>query len=407
MPIEPPRSIPPQSPPITSDQTPLWAVPIARIGGIRFNVSYGVFAAAGVVLAAVMLTKDRPGNSDLPIATLVGIGGWGLGWIAQVLTYTLAVWACGLPIRVLTIGLLGIETAPRVWSAARTLIVSLSTLLSLLIVAMGLSLMGGYFTGNGIDWPEPSMAAPPLDLRVLDLQPPGNPTSAYALAPPRWRQDSIWSFAAWLCCFQAICQTFPLPRTLGRQMLAATIAICGHRLDLPSKTRLNRRCLIMLAIAMLGLAMAMLSQNSAGEFPRWIIAFALGVLIWSSSRHVDILRTMGGFDLALDSASIASSNPSSFNSVSRSSGSRRAATRLSVVSRARERFHRKRKLKRLREVMQQERTEAVDAARLDDILHQLHREGAESLSVEDRKILTRVSEQIRKNRSSGDSRRDT
>jgi hypothetical protein len=53
--------------------------------------------------------------------------------------------------------------------------------------------------------------------------------------------------------------------------------------------------------------------------------------------------------------------------------------------------------------MKRERGEAADAQRLDEILHRLHHDGVQSLSVEDRRILDRVSENLRRERGNQES----
>jgi hypothetical protein len=53
--------------------------------------------------------------------------------------------------------------------------------------------------------------------------------------------------------------------------------------------------------------------------------------------------------------------------------------------------------------MKRERGEAADAQRLDEILYRLHHDGVQSLSVEDRRILDRVSENLRRERGNQES----
>jgi hypothetical protein len=60
----------------------------------------------------------------------------------------------------------------------------------------------------------------------------------------------------------------------------------------------------------------------------------------------------------------------------------------------------RRQQQRLKEALEREHTEAVDASRLDDILRRLHSDGIDSLPEEDRKILERVSQNLRRERES-------
>ena len=55
--------------------------------------------------------------------------------------------------------------------------------------------------------------------------------------------------------------------------------------------------------------------------------------------------------------------------------------------------------RRIRIAQRNERAEAVDAQRVDEILNQLHDQGVESLTVQDRQLLEKVSANLRKQRS--------
>ena len=77
---------------------------------------------------------------------------------------------------------------------------------------------------------------------------------------------------------------------------------------------------------------------------------------------------------------------------------REIEARAGLISRIRGVIRARQDQKRLRKTLQQERNEAVEASRLDEILNQLHRDGIESLATEDRKILERVSKNLRQRR---------
>ncbi|MGB7325097.1 MAG: hypothetical protein WBD31_09510, partial [Rubripirellula sp.] len=332
------------------------------------NLSYGIFVAAGIVLTVVMIAKSQPGNSDLPQAASLGTLVWVAGWVLQSIVHTSASVMCGLPVGELTVGLIGVETSPRRWTPKKTLVVALSTIGSLLVLAMVFRLIGGGFR-------IPTLSDDTAGSLVTGLF----AMPSLGLAAP----DAMWKAAAWLCSLQAVCQIYPLPRSLGRQVYGALTAICGKRLDLPAQVRVFRRCFIVLAMLTMVLAMWSLAESKPTGLPSWPILFGLAMLLWVSSYRNDIVQILGEFALSTEAGSVA------------------PRRQPSLVAGIKERLNRKRRLKRLKAAMQQERNEAVDAARLDDILQRLHSNGKDSLSDEDQKILARVSDQLRKNRSRG------
>ncbi|TWU48214.1 hypothetical protein [Rubripirellula reticaptiva] len=370
MPVEQPPSVPPQPSQVARDRVPPWAVPIGSLGGMQLNLSYGIFVAAGIVLTVVMIAKSQPGNSDLPKAALLGTMVWVSGWVVQSIVHTFTVLGCGLSVGELTVGLIGVETSPRRWPPKRALVVTLSTMGSLVVLAMVFRLIGGGFQ-------IPTLSDDSAGSLVTGLF----AMPSLGMAAP----DAMWKAAAWLCSLQAVCQIFPLPRSLGRQTYGALTAICGTRLDLPAQVRVFRRCLIVLAMLTMVLAMWSLAQTTSTGLPSWPILFGLALLLWVSSYRSDIVQILRAFEFSTEA------------------GSSQSRRQPSLVAKVKERLNRKRKLKRLKAVMQQERNEAVDAARLDDILRRLHSGGKESLSAEDQKILARVSDQLRKNRSTGNT----
>ena len=61
-------------------------------------------------------------------------------------------------------------------------------------------------------------------------------------------------------------------------------------------------------------------------------------------------------------------------------------------------WSRRRQTRRLREAIQRERAEAIDAAQVDSILQRMHVSGVEEISAEERQLLQRVSDTIRRQR---------
>ena len=66
--------------------------------------------------------------------------------------------------------------------------------------------------------------------------------------------------------------------------------------------------------------------------------------------------------------------------------------------RRRERRNERARTEQLRATAAREQSEASDAARVDDILERMHQSGVESLTKEERELLSRVSEAIRRQR---------
>lgn len=334
------------------------AIPLGTWWNTNLYLSYGIFFAAAVVVAVGLVSRSQPGNSDLPRVVALGCVFWIAGWTVQLATHALVATLMGLRLGSLALGVFGIESAPRLWPASRTLIVSIATITSLLVLASFFRLVEGGFQMPVVsDAPENRWIAPSFGFTA---------------------HDSIWRSAAWLCCVQAAFQMFPLPRTMGRQVLAALASLCSRRLDLNSQVRVLQRCLMAVAIVTLILAIGILVRDeNQASIPRWPLFVFLSVLLWISCYRKDVSQIMAGFQSAAESSEGISS---------------------SLLSRVRSLIRTRRERKKILRTMQRERNEAVDAARLDEILHRLHSEGPSSLSDEDRVILDRVSNTLRQQR---------
>lgn len=330
-------------------------MPLGRLAGTRLGLSYTVFLAAAIVFAVALTFSGRPGNADLVHVTALGAAFWISGWLVQSVTYFALTWLLRLPLSHLSIGLLGVEAAPRNWSATKTLTMALGTLASLL-------LLGSFYRMVEGDFQMPVLSPAPA-------QPLAAPSIGFT------SPDSIWWSAAWLCWVQALCQIYPLPRTMGRHLVAACCGIASRRFDLSVQTLIFRRCIAMIALLTLVLAIALMSSEADRVFPQWSLLAMLGVLLWLSSRSSDVPTILLGFESV-----------------------REIEARAGLISRIRGVIRSRRDQERLKKTLQQERSEAVEASRLDEILNQLHRDGIESLAAEDRKILERVSKNLRQRR---------
>jgi hypothetical protein len=202
--------------------------------------------------------------------------------------------------------------------------------------------------------------------------------------------DSIWRSAAWLCFAQAVFQMYPLPRTMGRQMLAALAVISAPRLDVQTQAAIVRRCLSAVALVTLVVALALMSLGDQAAVVKWPIFVLLGLLLWGSSRAGDVTDFLEGFRIPQPSAEADSMDGQHHRQ--QDSRGRGVITSIGRVMRSR------RDRKRAKLALEQEHSEAADAQQLDEILIRLHREGIDSLDQKDRRVLDRVSENLRRQR---------
>ncbi|MFK8114035.1 MAG: hypothetical protein AB8B91_17665 [Rubripirellula sp.] len=348
---------PSRRPRILDDAADRWTMPIGRIAGTSVGLSYSVFFAAAIVVAVVLISARQPGsNSDLPRAAGLAVAFWCSGWLVQWITHFGVTRILGLPMRHVSIGLLGVDGAPRNWSASRTLMTALATVASLLVLGSLYRLVEGGF-----------------QMPVLSR----SPTNSWVTPSIGFTEhDSIWKSGAWLCWVQAICQMYPLPRSMGRHIFGSLSSLCGDRLSRETQVMIFRRSLLVISLLTLCVGMYLYGQPSRPWVPRWPLVMLLGVMLWMSTRSSDLPLMVEGF------------------------ASEEDPPRPSISATIREKVKEHQGQKRVKQAFDREREEAVDAARLDEILNRLHEHGQESLSEEDRQILSRVSENLRKERES-------
>ena len=123
-------------------------------------------------------------------------------------------------------------------------------------------------------------------------------------------------------------------------------------------------------------AVALIPIESDSPIQRWPILFLVAVMLWLSARGDDV-------ELAIWSLVNAET-------------SRRGPVQTSWYRRTVQNLHTISGRRRARRAYKQEHNEALDASRLDAILKRLHEQGEQSLSNEDRAVLRRVSETLRK-----------
>ncbi len=345
-----------------------WAVPLGRIGGISFSLSYTVFIAAAILVGVVLVVSGPPENTDLPRAAALGTLFWISGWGIQIVTHALLTWMSGLRESAINIGLVGIESSPRSWPPGRTFAISTLTVVSLLFLGAFYRIVDGGFQ-------VPVMA--PAEAPTFTA-----PSIGFA------KSDSIWLSAAWLCWVQALFQMCPLPRTQGRQVLTSIVGLSARRLDLGTQEAIVRRCLSLIAIATVMMGIFIATVDEPFYSSNWPLFILLGVLLWVSARAPDLAESLDGFR-SVDTLSHAG-EPSL----------QVGADKPGLATRVRESIRERGNRKRLKKAVAQERSEAVDAERLDQILTRLHQDGIEALDSDEREILERVSESLRRRRES-------
>jgi hypothetical protein len=208
-----------------------------------------------------------------------------------------------------------------------------------------------------------------------------------------------WIAAGWILCLQGFWQLLPVPQSLGRVGWSTAIGLFAQHPD-PGATervqaqyavRIVRWWLVACAAATLVLGTLAIHTSGISTQPggRALPAFAgialLALWLFLSTRNEDLFASQ----LTL------AGNQETGVLKSRM-GIRTVLHRWQTARRQRE------QTERLRAVAQRERAEANDAARADEILQRLHAEGPAALTNDERAILSRVSEAIRRQRARED-----
>ncbi len=342
------------------------ALSLLRVGGIQFQASLGVAIAAVVLTLFAIAASRSAGNADVP--RVVGLGAlfWVSGWLVQAITYLSISRLMGSPASKLCLGVLGVEVGPRRWPASRALLVALATIAALIVLGSFYRLIEGGFRMPQIVRSDQSIWSAP--------------SIGFA------KHDSIWRTAAWLCWVQAVLQFYPLPRTLGRQIVSALSAIVSANLEIPLQLTSLRRCLGAVSLLTMGITIISVLTESSFFGVHWFVFFGLSLLLWISTHSADLGLMLAGYrSHATEETGSPPEHPHSPPSQS-------------VLALIRDSLQLWKSRRRLRTAQRREQEEAINAQRLDEILTRLHRDGLESLSPTDRRVLDRVSENLRRQR---------
>ncbi|TWU24445.1 hypothetical protein Pla52o_23720 [Novipirellula galeiformis] len=340
-----------------SGEFPYASLPLGNVFGRRISISYWVMFAAAVIAGMVLIFGTGPANFDLSVASLLAAVTWLVGAGIQAAIY--AAYATRRD-AVIHFNLIGVSWNQDAMPGKRTLLAAITTLAALVIAGGGLIAIATVTGRSVAAGPESTFfAIPGLGMTAA---------------------DGMLGLAGWLLWIQAIAQLYPLRMTLGRHLIAALIVVVGPQLSHSVAAGLLHRMLLGTSVLMAIFAIVVLWFDRPLVMPRWPLLMLLAFGLSRSTSVVEARRLIESL----------SSVPRCEDPSDESPGS------LRLTYRIRGWFA----IRRARRVMQRERSEAVDAAKLDEILERLHENGPSSLSSEDRMILKRVSETLKKHRNS-------
>lgn len=398
-------------------------MPLGTFGGIRFSLSYSVLVALAVLAGVVAMVQHRPGDQDLPLIALIAVSIWAVGWIVQLIVQF---WLhLGTPAQSdsITIGLVGVELGNPLyrrdtWGTKWILVSAIATYFALAV--FGFSCLTIHMYSHAGD---SSAIVESLDPAAVgaksSVTDPGSLASwMEQLSKKSFGLDEVhncYLAAAWLLCFQASCQAFPLPHHLGRGVLAAIVALVSPQAPDVVRVAYFRRALFLIVGFTVALAMVTVMTDSEFSLPRWPILLLLAFWLWTSTRNPDVEDWIASIRVAssdparswLETSDLGADDDfeeSEFeeDDETRSPRTSRRSWLSGIVDSVR--LHQRRR--KARAAWEREREEAQDEAEFDQLLERIAAEGTESLSAEENALLERVSERARRDRetrSSGSS----
>ena len=312
-------------------------MPLFKLFGRMIMFAFSVPMGIVAFLVAMSVWSRHPASGEVLIACTLASIVWSFGIAIQAFIYG---WFCALPGQIIEIGLVGVRWHPSLSQCQSTMRAAVSILTVLLLLGTVLYSVSG---------------ASPASIGLTDF-------------------DNPMKFFGALLLVQAFAVAYPMPRMLGRHVIAATIICCRPKASRLVILLTLRRVLLLISFATVLVALWTLGNESAYVYPRWPIMMLLALALMHSSRLKMISPLV---EAMIDRVNKPSQPPS-------------------ALSRLRNWLSENRKRRNTMKAMQRERSEAVDAAQLDQILERLHDEGPEALSENDRGILRRVSENLRR-----------
>jgi len=208
--------------------------------------------------------------------------------------------------------------------------------------------------------------------------------------------DRPWIAAGWIFCLQGFWQLLPIPQSIGRVGWSSAIGLFASGGDdsgastreiASTATRVVRWWIAGFSLLTFALGFAAIStagidpQAGGRAFPAYTGVVLLALWLLLSIQNEDLFASQ---------LTLADNGETGI-----------MKSRIGIATmwqRWQSTRQDRRRTQKLRETAVRERAEASDAARVDDILKRLHVDGPASLNDEERAILSRVSEAIRRER---------
>ncbi len=208
-----------------------------------------------------------------------------------------------------------------------------------------------------------------------------------------------WIAAGWILCLQGFWQLLPVPQSLGRVGWSTVIGLFAQHPDTGANERVQAQyavrvvrwwlvawSLATLVIGTLAIHASGISNQPGGRaLPAFTGITLLALWLFLSTRSEDLFASQMTLAGNLETGVLKSRM-----------GIRSVLHRWQTARRQRE------QTQRLRAAAQREQAEANDATHADEILQRLHAQGPAALTNDERAILSRVSEAIRRQRARED-----
>lgn len=354
-------------------------LPIGRWADTQISLGWSLPVMLVAIVVAGWSLRSRPGNADLPVlsgilASAIVVGSFWQGVVRLMTIRLLEGQPTDLTIR--AFGSWGRTAELGGWK--RLLAGCLPPLASFVLAA----------------W--------------LAVMPPRHEGWAgFALVPLELTGDfdavSVVTATVWVLFLQAIAQCLPLPGCHGREAIAGLVETIGERWQARSRRRAAMWLVGMIAIALLGGCLWFLSVEDPGNgVPRWPFFALLSGACWATRR----LDEFSLEETHRTRSQWFSSKDGLYSSLQAGHGA--GPTREAEPETGRPVtpwrhpgmwYQQRRTTRRLQAAHQRELKEAIDAARLDEILERLHAGGLEALSADEKAVLRRVSDRLRKDHS--------
>lgn len=355
-------------------------LPIGRWADTQIAIGWSLPVILLAIVVAGWWLRTRPGNGDLPV----------LSGILAAAIFVGALWQA--VVRLMTVRLL--DGQP----------------INLTIQAFGswgrTADLGGW--KRWLAGSVPPFASFVLAAWLAAMPPRGEGWAGIALVPLELTGDfnavAVVTATVWVLFLQAIAQCLPLPGCHGREAIAGFIETVGEHWQARTRRRIATWVVGLVAIAMLGGCLWSLSVELPSDgVPRWPFLALLSGACWASRRLEEYSleethRTHSRWSPSNEPL-FGSRSPGRVVGPGNDPGHGDDGPPATVWRRPWTWYQQRQATRRLQTAHQRERKEAIDAARLDGILDRLHTEGLDALTADEKAVLRRVSDRLRKDHS--------